>query len=363
MNNCYLRRVMGVGLLLAFILTGCNFNVDEITPTVEGLEENVNPLPEVEETTPSPSPSLTPAQVVLASSTPTGSPLPPTQTPTFTPTVGPYEHTVQEGENLVGIAGQYRYNELSIIDEILELNGLPSASNIRPGQVIRIPRQTATPTPEGYEATQAYLDERGITTIEDLAAAAITTCHTVQEGETIIEIAELYDTSVALLSQLNPEMDFRTCDFSTRSGGPGCRPPLQQGMCVNVPLPTPTVTPTFTPSGSETPTLTPTSAPPIPLNPPQGGVVTGLLNIEWVSSGVLAPDEAYFVQVFNTASGEEVYQGATRMTSLPLPETLVPSGGEPVAYEWRVSVAVETAPSVYAIISEGQPRTFQWRGR
>ena len=75
----------------------------------------------------------------------------------------------------------------------------------------------------------------------------------------MILIALQHDTTVKTLSDLNPEIDFSLCDFSSDYGGPECTVQLRYDQRIRVPAPTPTMTPIPTASGSETPTPSPTA--------------------------------------------------------------------------------------------------------
>src|SRR5690606_14751707 len=118
--------------------------------------------------------------------------------------------------------------------------------------------------------------------------------HTVRSGETIVGIADQFETTLAILDQLNPELLFLNCDFSNPSGGPECNVPLSVDQVIKVPAPTPTPTLSPTPSGSETPTPTPTYAAPLMIFPPDGAIAQGTsIRFQWVSVGVLPPDYVY----------------------------------------------------------------------
>ena len=90
------------------------------------------------------------------------------------------------------------------------------------------------------------------------------------EGQTIVDIAVTYNTTLEVLAVLNADISFAGCNFEIQSGGPNCNPILQVGQVVLVPAPTPTPTLSPTPSGNETPTPTPTYAAPVVISPPQG---------------------------------------------------------------------------------------------
>lgn len=353
--------------LCALCITACNFNIPEPTPTVEGPEQPVNPLPDQETptTTPTITESPTVQQVLLETSTPTGTPAPATFTITPTVTPGPYEHTVQTNETLFGIVSLFGYRDPGILREVVELNGLSSADDIRVGQVIRIPRQTATPTPQGYEMTAVMNATLGITPITSFSSNTEIGCYTVVEGDSIVTIAEYYNTTIEVLRDENPQLIFPdTCDYNIPSGGPQCNVLIQIDQCVNVPLPTPTPTLSPTPSGSETPTPTPTYVPPQKISPPENATVRGIVTLEWVGLRVLRTDEVYVVEVVDKTANTAPYQASTRENSLELPESLIPSDGQTHTFEWRVFIASPTENGNYRRVSDsGAARVFQWMSR
>jgi LysM repeat protein len=367
-----LRHKIAAGALLTMILSACNFAPmpqGDFTPTVEQI---------VLTQAISPSPSLTPTSAVVtptaplvetATNTPTSGP--PTDLPTVTATLGPYEHVMQQGETLGFIIQQYGYRDFNVIDEVVRINenitnpdSLPGA-----GAIILIPRQTATPTPEDFTPPPDVAQVLGVGIAPTSPATGLNIDapiiqHIVVEGQTIVDIAVNYNTTLEVLAMLNPDINFSGCNFSIPSGGPNCGPFLSIGQVVMVPAATPTPTLSPTPSGSETPTATPTYAAPVVISPPQdANVPPGVFELEWVSVGVLLPDEAYLVQVTDTTTGE-VYNDITRSTSLMLPDSLIPTDGQMHLMTWTVSVARPNEAGVYRVVS-GPPdqRQFNWLSR
>jgi LysM repeat protein len=356
-------------LACALVITACNFNLPESTPTVEGPEQPVNPLPDqiTVTATISPTAALSPTvqQLLLETATPTGTAAPATFTATPTETPPPYEHTVRAGEYLFAIVALYGYRSPEILNEVVRVNNLSNAGDIREGQVLLIPRQTATPTPQGYEMTAAINATMGITPLLSSASYAETDCYTVQEGDSIVTISIRYNTTIEVLRDLNTQLIFpETCDYNIPSGGPGCNVLIVIGQCVNVPLPTPTPTLSPTPSGSETATPTPTYPPPQKISPPEGATVRGIITLEWVGLRVLKSDEVYVVEVVDTTGNIPPFQSSTRENALELPEGLIPSDGQTHTFEWRVFIASPGEGGVYRRVSDsGAARVFQWMSR
>ncbi len=322
---------------------------------------------------PSASPSLPASATAVTTRTPTPPPQleqptatftagPPTETYSPSPTPGPFEYTVQQGDTLLFIIQQapFNYRDTNVISEIIALNpSIPRPDVLPPpGSVILIPRQTATPTPEGYEQTRVLLPAS--TPVSNIAVIP----HNVAEGETIIGIAASNGTTISLLATLNPSIDFIGCDYSNPIGGPGCSVPLVVGQQVNVPAPTPspTLSPTF--SGSETPTATPTYAPPQPVFPPEGANANArTFQLQWLSAGILLPEETYVIQIEDVTAGVS-HTGVTRSNSYMLPAELVPGDGQPHQIRWRVSVGAPNADGALRIVSgDGGWRTFTWQSR
>jgi hypothetical protein len=307
-----------------------------------------------------------PGEALLESPTPTHTPGPPTQTFTPSPTPGPWEYVIQPGDTLFYIIQlpPFNYRDTNVVNEILVLNpNITSIDRLPPaGSTILIPRPTATPTPEGFVATQAAFP--GVAVAQADVTTGEVVQHTVREGETILGVAGSNATTLSVLATLNPDLSFFGCDFSNPSGGPDCNVPLVIGQQVNVPAltPTPTLSPTF--SGSETPTPTPTYEPPQSIFPSNNANASArTFQLQWLSAGILAPNEVYIVQIEDRTTGAS-HTGVTRTTSYVLPEDMVPTDGRPHEIRWRVAIGVPNDQGAYRIISgEGPWRTFTWQSR
>lgn len=353
-------------ILASVALTACNFNPTPPTPTVQGFE---SPTPTSATEEPSRTPSLTPsapptvAAIRLASATPSITPPPSTETETATPTEGYYVYRVAQNDTFSGILPRYGYNDFRVVPAILTLNPIiQNENNLPVGQEILIPRMTFTPTPPNYEATVSIMQTLGQVVPGQRLANEQVGQHTVVEGESVNQIAYTYKTTIEIIRDLNPELVFQNCDMSNRSGGPDCNVPIRIGQVINVPLPTPTPTLSPTPSGSETATPTPTYNPPFVVEPPNGGIVSGPVVVQWLSVGILKRDEYYYVEVINRTLGTaDTY--VTKETMLRLPDSLIPPEGEQHDIELRV-VVVRGAGEDYTVIGGVMPsRTFKWQRR
>lgn len=134
---------------------------------------------------------------IALESTPTLETTPPPAQPSIQPSVQPSAtpsevpdgaiHIVQYGETLSGIASEYD----SSVEAIREENDLTPADRIFPEQSLIIP--FASPD-EASEQTAPALTP---------TSTATPALHTVQAGETLDSIAERFDTTAAVLAQLN----------------------------------------------------------------------------------------------------------------------------------------------------------------
>ncbi len=363
MINSRYSLVLSAGLLL---LLACQIATPIGGPTPAVLEtlEPTTPLETPTPELPTEPPTATP-RPVLESPTPTPTEGPPTATFTPTPTPGPVEYVIQPNDTLLYIIQRppFNYRDTSVITEILLLNpNIPSADRLPgPGSTILIPLPTPTPVPEGWELTQ--IAQPNLAQFEVLRDAEIVE-YRVNEGETVLGIAQRNATTLAILATLNPGLGFFGCDFTNPSGGPDCNVSLQVGQIVNVPAltPTPTLSPTF--SGNETPTPTPTYPPPSMVFPPQDASASArTFHLQWVSVGILQPQEYYVVQIEDLTAGV-THTDLTKNTSYELPESLIPTSGQPHQIRWRVSIGAPNEQGAYRIISgEGDWRSFWWQSR
>jgi len=117
---------------------------------------------------------LTAAPTVISVAEASPTPLPPVVLPTATRPAGQSEYTVQWGDTLFSLARRFN----TTVEAIVALNGLVDASNIRVGQVLRIPGSSASPPSSGQE-------------------------YVVQHGDTLYSIASRFGTTVDAIQRAN----------------------------------------------------------------------------------------------------------------------------------------------------------------
>ncbi len=343
------------------LLAGCNFSrqASDIAPQLASATAFPATVIPVQDT-PVPAGGVE-FRVATATPFPTRPPLVPT------PTRGPWQHVIRSNETLGYIIQLYGYRSFDVIEEIVRINDNVPDANLLPGEgsVILIPRPSPTPPPPDYtplslppSLAEAFSPTSPAT---GMSNATVIMEHEVAAGQTVVDIMVQHDTTLEIISILNPDITFAGCDFGKPSGGPNCNPLLAVGQKVRVPAPTPTPTlsPTF--SGAETTTPTPTWMPPRPVFPPQDAELPGEpLQLQWLSVGILQPGEVYLVQLSD--AGTVLYNAITRGTSLTLPLSLIPDDGRVREISWTLGVARRNEEGMYEIVSGYPvPRRFRWR--
>lgn len=383
--------LMGAGLTLAF--------GPQLMNRLPGaLVVQRNPL-----VTNTPRPTLAQPTVTLGPPTLTPSETPP-PTATFTPTETPAPclPTVQELEGLIAVVTRCGHRDLFVMTEVIQLNNLDNVNDIRPGQQLIVPWPTGTPDPNATPEVTPTLaldpnstDEVGgstrgdgasdetvsndsqisefdlnMTIVADPGSAPTPTLppgvayYFVQPQDNAIIIASLHDTTIEVLSQLNPEITFSQCDFGQTFGGEGCSVPLSPGQQVRVPAPMPTSTLSPTPSGSETATPTPTAT----FNAPSSRSPSNraffradeIVTLRWVATGVLGEDQVYLVTVERTEDEQE-FTATTRDLFFRIPGTWQGLTAERYEYLWSIAVVNVDAPD--QPLYPTQQLAFTWEGQ
>jgi len=334
-----------------------------VTPTVDPSD-----VPEDAEPSTTPTTNLTPPSPTFPPTvTPpaTATPAPPTPTPGPTNTPGPYEHRVRTGDDCIGIVYQYGHLDLDVLQSFYDINpNLRGGCNLPPeGATVLVPRPT---TQSGGVVTSDILPTLDSTVIpypEQGIFVPGEFCVEL-EDETLTSIALKNDTSPRRICELNPlpdGLDCRGCDFSQTDVGFCPNPPLIViGQCYTIPGATPTPTNTPPPSGDETATPTPTLRAPNLVYPSPGLTVSGLVRLQWASSGVLKPDEYYVVNLTDETAGTFFIE-ATRATSLDVPAEFAPQDGQPHQIVWSVSIQRQTEDGLFVEIGGRSPDyNFTW---
>ncbi|MBN1565630.1 MAG: LysM peptidoglycan-binding domain-containing protein, partial [Anaerolineae bacterium] len=294
-------------------------------------------------------------------------PPPPSATPTATSTPGPYEHVIRAGDTCIGIVYEYGHLDLAVIGVMEDLNNMRDCGSLPgPGNVILVPRPTATPTPFGMDLTQTVIATNAppMITLEAGASFSVQK-YTVQADDTLSSVAILHDSSLRQICELNPLPDGLNCGGCEWQSENCCcpNPPLlSQGQEINVPAPPPTATPTPTLTGSETPTATPTHDAPWPVYPAAGSEVIGPVRLAWLTVGLLSDDEHYLVLVTDETTGT-TFNAATRQLSFEIPSDYLLVDGQAHTFAWQVVVVRLGEDGFFYPSGQALPESrFTWLG-
>ncbi len=270
-----------------------------------------------------------------------------------------------------------------------------------------IPTHTATPTPT-RSPTPTPTATATPTPIPPRA-------HQVQQGETMLGIAQEYDTTLDQILALNPGVvpeqirvgqvllippatgaagaveptstpagdfivhvvapgetllgiaqDYGVTLALIRAANPEIPPDdlIRPNQPLVIPLgtPTPTLAPTVDPHA--TPTPLPLYPPPILLSPPDAAMFAGadaVIVLQWAAVAVLAPDEWYSVQLARAGAQQVVER--TRATAYRVPAELYPPPGAlNREFRWHVRVVREVrGTDTFDQASQPEPvRVFYW---
>ena len=288
-----------------------------------------------------PTVTRTPTRAVIL---PTGTPRP-TATSTGTPTpVPPLEYTVKNGDTPGRIALLYDRT----VPELMAFNGKAEDDVIVVGEVLKIPPPTLQPTTPATGAP-------GIPGTPQ-AAGPSDFVYIVQSGDTLSGIADKFKLPMQRIEDYNPEIKNIQA--------------LQIGDQIKIPL---APTATFTPapdaasSGSGTPTRVAQYASVTLLTPLDREIFIGGSSpvlLQWLSAGILQPDEFYQVEV--ERAGAPSITEETRATSYHLLTSAYPPEDDTNRlFKWRVMIVRQTsagndqAPS-YRVISPVSESSFEW---
>lgn len=364
------RLILAPLWTMLMILGGCNIDAPVFvsSPTPEQqIIASPSPLPPPASTaTPLPITTEMPT-LAIASATSTDTPIPPSPTIAPTATSPFFEYVVQPNDSMFYVIQLPQHGhsyDAQVAATVVALNDNISDMDFLPvGETILIPRPTTTATAQGASATQAILATIGVddSTGARLVSGVLVGCYEVEAGDSLVDIALQYNTTLEVLSNLNREIDWFGCAFTEPSGGPDCNPNIQIGQCINVPQPTPLPSKTPTPTGDETATPTATHRPPRLLFPADNAVIPpGPLLIQWVGlSGIGAADE-YLIEIVDQTTNTPLRRASQSNTFL-VPQEFVPDDGRAHVMQWRVSVARHDDQGVYHYVGGvGEWRSFEW---
>lgn len=278
--------------------------------------------------------------------TQTGTPtISPTPTTTYTPTLemsptplAPIEYVVKESDLCNTIAATFNVSIQTIILE----NNLSASCFLSPGQVLRIPQPTITPTP----LATGTLTERQAT-----LAACGSYDYIVNAGDTLMGIALNYGVTTDIIRQYNGLVNDN----------------VVLGAKISIPLceqvtPGPTATATYPPP-YDAPNLL------LPADGASYNTSGDTITLQWAGVGTLLENEAYEVNV------EDITQGTGRKmvryvkdTKFIVPVEFRPSDPAPHAIKWYVQPVRQTgsqedgSPIYSSAGSRSDSRTFIWSG-
>lgn len=388
--NTPLATILGV--LICLLMTGGAIVAGILFIPDEEKENTPQAVAIGTGTTGTPENSPTPAPTALPTNTRPAPLLLPTITVTAsnTPEPTPCIKVAGAGDTLYGLAQECGHRHFSVVQVILTENPQVECENcLAQGDEITIPWPTGTPTPEGETSALLPTGEGGgasdvvvsqengqpdaneFGTPNALATLYVEPTlrpglawHIISQDETLYTLISIYNADAKVISDLNPEIEFRQCDYGERFGGQNCSVIFTIGQRVRVPVPPPPPTLSPTPSGSETPTPTATATFNAPqASQPQNGAVfdaDSLITLRWSATGTLASNENYLITVTNLDT-EEIFRARTRDQYLVLPEDWKPTSREQ-EFEWVVEVAVLDGDQILSTHHPSQPRRFTWRG-
>lgn len=178
---------------MAFITMLMRYNATQTLPT-PGTTVTKRSL-----TTPSPTATTLRSKAqttVVVRPTELSTSKPPAPSPTVIPTRAPTPvvHTVREGEMLGGIAFEYHIS----VEDLMRVNQITDPTTLQIGQQLLIP---ITPTPVTPAASAKPTRRATPVPTPDLVF------HTIQPGDTMLVIAAEYDISVEALMAANPNIN------------------------------------------------------------------------------------------------------------------------------------------------------------
>jgi LysM repeat protein len=272
---------------------------------------------------------ILPTATLKASATPTGTPTP----------VPPLEYVVKNGDTPGRIALLYDLT----VPELMAYNGKAEDDLIVVGEALKIP----PPTPKPADTATAAPGAPTPTPANEVV-------YTVVAGDTLSDIALKFDVPIGRIQERNNIQNIQS---------------LQVGDQLVIPV-APTITYTPGPSGSAAAT-TPTplvNYPPVKLLTPLDREIfvgnSSPVLLQWLSAGILRPDEVYLVEV--ERPGARTISFPTRATSYHLLTDQYPAVGDTDRlFKWRVKIIRQTNPGndqalINRVVSPSSESSFEW---
>jgi LysM repeat protein len=311
------------------------------TIVVAQLKEATSTVVVNQTTTATSEPTATPAPA-----SPTLPPPPPTRTP-----IPPEPYSIQSGDTCGGIASKFNLplSSLLAFNNLSEVN----CTTLRIGQTLLIPPPTPTPGPTETAAPNAA-PAAASQPVEPQATLPAELVHIVKFGDTCSELAERYQVSIDDIIRQN-DLD-RNCLIT-----------LNQKLNIKRTLATPTVQPTaFVLATPTSRTGYPAPVLLAPINDAQLEETREVATLQWLTVGLLKPDEYYVVQV-QPAGANSVPIFETKTNSLKLTRDILGDQLE-LSFAWwvqvkrRIAIDPNSGNPVYNNVSPPSlPRRFTWR--
>lgn len=293
--------------------------------------------------------TLTPTPLVTATPGLAGPSPTATVTPTVTPTPTPHLYTVVRGDTVEKIATEFDI----AVEDLMIANGLTS-DLIRVDQTLVIP---PGPLPRGP-------DGKPLPTATPTPVSAIFMVQ-VRTNDTLETIAKRLGTGVEAIIQANDWI--QNADTIIR---PGDRLIVPVGTVLPTLTPAAQMPPTATPVPTFTPTPGARWAAPYLLSPQDGASLPGEgVLLQWLSVGLLDPDEVYVVRVAPEGRRRQVLTAAVVGTSYRVPvDWLAQQARLGSRFRWTVQVARKvpneagSGEVLRAISPLSRARSFVWEG-
>lgn len=282
--------------------------------------------------------TVTPSQTATTTVSPTVT-LTATPEPTWTP-LPPVDYTIQSLDTCLSIASLF---DVSVQSIVLENNLSADCTDLVVGEVLSIPQPTPTPSPAPTSTLSAA---------EATEQACEKIKYTVEAGQSLSYIADLYDVSIETIKSYNNLTSDQVFESQV----------LEIPLCERLPTPGPTPTATL-PAPYYAPQL---------LLPRDGEAfmkMTDTITLQWESVGALRSNEAYAVTIEDVTAGDGTkLTDYVTETKFIVPEGLRPTDNIPHIFRWwiipvrQVGSTDEGEPVWDSAGEMGDAHVFSWWG-